>query len=315
MCSEVAMEPKGHELVKRYKANYAIQNDGVVTEEMILKHWALEKSLREELLRSTPDTRWEVFEHCYSRLYRELAWLNQLEARATSSSPSVHYATWIDVIGSPPLNIYEIGSGKGDLIHYLATCGFRCKGSEITRERGQSWSKCHPNLSWGISDGVHLEQFEPEGVYDVVISDQVIEHLHPDDLLDHFRGVFEILSIGGRYIFSTPHISVGPSDISRVFQSNRLMGMHLKEYTYSELVDLLGQTGFKQLQSIIRLPAKFRRSFGSYIKPVPSTSYLTYLCLLEKLFLELPTQKIRQMVSRASKAVLFSPNMMVIASK
>jgi 2-polyprenyl-3-methyl-5-hydroxy-6-metoxy-1,4-benzoquinol methylase len=309
------MEPRGQELVHRYKANYRIRDDCVVTEEMILEHWTLEKSLRDELLKSSPDNRWNVFEHCYSKLYRELEWLNQLSKSAETISPSIRYSTWIDAIGSPPSKIYEIGSGKGDLIYYLATLGYTCRGTEITQERGQTWSKSHPNLSWATSDGVHLERFEPKNFYDVVISDQVIEHMHPDDLLEHFKGVYTILSNGGRYIFSTPHMVAGPSDISGVFEASTPMGMHLKEYTYGEIVEQLRQAGFKQSQSILRLPPTFRKSIGSHFKPRASSSYLAYLCLMEKLFSALPTQDMRRKASKVSKALLFSPNIMVIASK
>lgn len=41
--------------------------------------------------------------------------------------------------------------------------------------------------------------------------DQVVEHLHPDDLASHFKGVAAILKTKGRYIFATPHSSVGPA--------------------------------------------------------------------------------------------------------
>lgn len=236
------VEPRGQELINRYKASYGIATDAVVTEEMILAHWELEKELRKVLLESAPDDRWEVFERSYSKLYSELDWLNRLGSdHNAQDSLAAIYGHWSHLIGSPPMKIYEVGSGKGELIEYLANCGFECKATEITKERGDKWVSPHPNLTWGISDGIHLDQFEPTNFYDVVISNQVIEHTHPDDLFDHFKGVFAILSNKGRYIFSTPHASVGPSDISRVFRHDRPMGMHLKEYTYREVAYLLKQ--------------------------------------------------------------------------
>ncbi len=38
------VEPRGQELVNRYKANYGIATDAVVTEEMILAHWELKRT-------------------------------------------------------------------------------------------------------------------------------------------------------------------------------------------------------------------------------------------------------------------------------
>ncbi len=70
-------EPRGQELIDRYKRNYNIPTDAEITEEMILVHWELEKRLTKELLESTPENRWDVFERCYGTLYSELWWLNK----------------------------------------------------------------------------------------------------------------------------------------------------------------------------------------------------------------------------------------------
>lgn len=141
-----------------------------------------------------------MFERCYTRLYSGIKWL-KLPSDSNNRLPSFElYKNWLYLIGSPSKKIYEIGSGQGELISFLARCGFNCKATEITRERGQKCVSGHPNLSWGVSDGVHLERFESQNSYDAVISNQVIEHLHPDGLLDHFKGVLSILSAGGGYV-------------------------------------------------------------------------------------------------------------------
>ena len=72
------MEIAGPELVRRYKANYGIPDRAPITEEMVLHHWTLERRLTAELLSSDPTYRWNAFERCYSTLYSELPWLNEL---------------------------------------------------------------------------------------------------------------------------------------------------------------------------------------------------------------------------------------------
>lgn len=238
-----AREPRGQELTRRYKDNYAIPQDAAVLEDMILAHWRLEQDLTKQLLEATPENRWAVFERCYTTLYAELEWLNRLTGSA-ASDPARRYAAWPAVIGEPPKDIYEIGSGKGELIAYLAHCGYRCKGTEITRERGEKHATKHPNLSWGISDGIHLSQFESRDSYDVVMSDQVIEHLHPADVTEHFLGVRSILRDGGKYVLATPHTLAGPSDVSRVFKCDKPMGMHLEEYSYQEFESCYSRRDF-----------------------------------------------------------------------
>jgi SAM-dependent methyltransferase len=307
--------PASIRLIRRYRSNYGISPDSAITEEMILRHWELEKSLRKELLESNANERCDVFAACYGRLYSELEWLNRLTESENKESPATRYATWLSVIGQPPQRVYEIGSGKGELIYYLAQWGFDCKATEITRERGARWIPALANLSWGNSDGVHLERFEPANHYDVVFTDQVIEHLHPDDLAGHFQGVAAILKPGGRYILSTPHVSIGPADVSRVFRLAKPAGMHLKEYDYRELSALLQQSGFGVVKSVIRLPDKIRRLIGRQMHPRVSSGYLPYLCAVEKLIARAPHHRVRRKIAQLARLVFFAPEIFLVAEK
>lgn len=307
-------EPRGVELVRRYKDNYGIPEDAPVTEEMILRHWTLERDLTRQLLESAPDERWEVFERCYTTLYAELEWLNRICGAAWEESGDVGIDDWARLVGPPPKRIYEVGSGKGRLIAALAERGYRCKATEITRERGRKWAVEHPRLVWGTSDGIHLDRFEEPGSYDAVISDQVVEHLHPDDVVEHFRGVLAILAPGGRYVFATPHAYPGPFDVSRVFGSERAMGMHLREYTHRELVAMLRTAGFGRIEAPFRLPRSVRARFGGRPAPRPSAVYARYLCLVEVLIGRLP-HATRRRVARAAKLALWAPGITLVAIK
>jgi len=306
-----------HELIHRYKMNYGIPLDAPITEDMILHHWELEKELTMQLRESTPDNRWEVFERCYSTLYAKLDWLNLLSGTSEDRRAKNIRARqdWIPLIGNPPETICEIGCGKGDFIRYLAELGFICTGMEITHERGAKWVTPHANLQWRISDGVHLDRFEPENAYDVVISNSVIEHLHPDDLIDHFRGVQFILRKNGRYIFVTPHTYQGPSDISKIFNCDRPEGMHLREYTWAELKRSLRKAGFNRVSVPIRLPYQIRKVLGSRPKTKMARGYLTYLCILERMIAVLPNQKLRRRAAQLLMAIGFPPRIMIVAEK
>ena len=308
-------EPRGQELIDRYKKNYNIPVDANITEEMILAHWELKKRLTKELLACNPENRWEVFERCYSTLYGELWWLNKFIGAGSTLPPSQRYKNLVELIGQPPKKIYEIGSGKGEMMTYLASCGFECRATEITRERGKNVYQSISNLSWGISNGVHLERFEAPNSYDVVVSDQVIEHLHPDDLYEHFKGVLSILSTGGRYFFATPHRHMGPSDISKIFKCDKPMGMHLKEYTYRELKEMLERAGFKDISAVLRVPTKITQLFGIYAKPEASHAYLAYLCVVEKLISLLPSQRFKRTAARLLMLILFSSTIFIVAQK
>jgi SAM-dependent methyltransferase len=130
-------------------------------------------------------------------------------------------------------------------------CGHRCVATEITHERGSKHLAESDGLRWHITDGVHLASFEPDDAYDTVISTQVIEHFHPDDLLTHFEHARRIIRPGGRYLFDTPHRSAGPHDLSRVFGFDSAEFMHLKEYTHDELGSALTAVGFASVKAVI----------------------------------------------------------------
>ncbi|KZS72962.1 SAM-dependent methyltransferase [Mycobacterium kansasii] len=252
------MEPRGNKLISRYRKTYGIPAEVNITEQMILAHWDLEKQLTSELRQSAPEDRWDIFDHCYTRLYAELEWLNQFSGKADPQTPHEEFGRWLELIGQPPKSIYEIGSGQCGLISFLAARGYDCRGTEITRERGQKlMPESRANLSWGISDGVHLDEFEPPETYDILVSDQVIEHIHPDDLDSHLRSVRTILKSGGRYIFNTPHRYTGPHDVSRVFKCGEAAGMHLKEYTCRELVAAAQRADYRSIHYGF-VPRRFR---------------------------------------------------------
>jgi len=283
-------------LIERYKKNFYLPKEEEISFDKVMYHWELEKSLTKELLNSTPENRWQIFSRCYTRLYNELDWLNRSTTSVQDTSNSQIFTDWVQVIGPPPKKVYEIGSGKGELIKYLANKRYECRATEITVERGEKLSGKNQSLSWGVSDGVHLEKFEAQSSYDVVISSAVIEHIHPDDMQDHLKGVLYILKDGGKYVFDTPHICIGPSDISRVFQEARPKGMHLKEYTYLEIRNELLNAGFENVQAIYCIPRKL-------------------YCLLESLILRFRKQSLRRKICQLFRLLIFSPNIFLFCEK
>jgi SAM-dependent methyltransferase len=205
-----------------------------------------------------------VFSECYTELYTKLPWLNAPEIAAHDYSP------WSRLINQKS-RIFEIGSGKAPLLKYLTSLGHECVATEITQERGAKHAADTAGLTWHLTDGVNLAEFEAESSYDVVISTQVIEHLHPDDMLAHFSNPLRILKVGGRYIFDTPHAGTGPHDLSLVFCLDRPVCMHLKEYNFLELRKLLTRAGFSSVSAVLYRP---RLRVGPYM----SSLFLHYCC-------------------------------------
>lgn len=241
--------------VDRYRQNYGLGND--IGLEHVKNHWELETALTERLRRSSKMDRWKVFDECYTELYAKLPWLNKTEEQGHDYSP------WSVLIGDES-KIFEVGSGKAQLMKYLASLGHKCVATEITHERGAKHAADNSGLTWHRTDGINLALFEEDSSYDVVISTQVVEHLHPDDILDHFNNAAKILKVGGRYIFDTPHRGAGPHDLSRVFDLDLSICMHLKEYSFMEMSSLLKRAGFSAVAAVLYRGPEQQLPIGPY---------------------------------------------------
>jgi SAM-dependent methyltransferase len=95
-----------------------------------------------------------------------------------------------------------------------------------------------------------FDMVEPPSSYDIIYSNQVFEHLHPDDTLPLLRSYHTFLKDGGKLVIVTPHKLTGPHDISRDFCDDA-EGFHLKEYTYKEMKSQLKATGYKNIKGYI----------------------------------------------------------------
>lgn len=265
------------EVVQRYRENYSIPADVIVTAEMVEQHTKLEYELKETLLASTPKSRSETWAQAYDRLYRELPWLAAASPVDSSSSVDVHFGHFLKLI-APGARVIEIGSGVGTLATYLTANDRPCVATEITDHRGQ---RSDGRVSWHSTDGIHLREYEPDTIYDVVVSTQVIEHFHPEDVQRHFQGAYDILRPGGQYILETPHALFGPADLSRVFSLDRPHFMHLKEYSHRELGTAARQAGFREVAAIYIPPMPVRKRIPLVLR---SRLLYVYLSALERFF-------------------------------
>jgi SAM-dependent methyltransferase len=88
------------------------------------------------------------------------------------------------------------------------------------------------------------------GSIDIAYSNQLMEHLHPDDAVEQLKGIYRALAQGGIYICVTPNRLNGPYDISRCFD-DVATGFHLKEYTNREVYSLLRSVGFSRVDACL----------------------------------------------------------------
>ena len=288
--------------LRRYRRKFGV---GDATAQMVATHWRVETGFTRRLKESNEANRWQLFEECYTNLYRLCPWLNRDEA---GNGAPLEFEIFIGLLGRAH-TVFEIGSGKGSLIKFLAARGFSCVASEITRERGAKFAEAQANLCWTNSDGVHLAEFTGRSRYDAVISSQLIEHLHPEDLPAHFRGVLDILKPGGKYIFDTPHYLHGPCDLSEIFDQPEAVCMHLKEYCYFELTRHLRSAGFEGIKAVLVPPRRVLRRLPIYAE---SKRYLAYVEYLERVACAFRKKTIPRPVLWL---LLLTPNVFLTAKK
>jgi len=150
-----------------------------------------------------------------------------------------------------------------------------------------------------------LDKYEELEYYDYIISNQVIEHLHPDDLYEHFNSAKAILKPGGKYIFNTPHRYTGPHDISRVFGCSYAVGMHLKEYTFNEIYKLLKKIGFSRIST---------PNYAKYINKITTNKKIELLISIWLLKIILLLEKIPCLIPKILHKKLFN-SVFIVAVK
>ena len=104
-----------------------------------------------------------------------------------------------------------------------------------------------------------------DDMIDAVYSIDVVEHLHPEDFKIHLEEIYRVLTKGGVYVFLTCDGDNGPSDCSSWFYPKGFgfqpKGIHLKEYTFVELINCIADSGYK----IAEIP-KLDFPFGIVVK-------------------------------------------------
>jgi SAM-dependent methyltransferase len=149
----------------------------------------------------------------------------------------------------PQTTLLEIGPGDCAFSFAAARQVRRVYGVDVDAVLSRN-ADVPRNFRLFISDDVSVPV--PAGSVDLAYSNQLMEHLHPDDAREQLANIFAALAPGGAYVCITPNRLDGPHDISRWF-SDEASGFHLKEYTVAELERIFRQTGFRRVSAYARL--------------------------------------------------------------
>ncbi|MCX7919970.1 MAG: class I SAM-dependent methyltransferase [bacterium] len=165
----------------------------------------------------------------------------------------------IESIPTKGRKVLEVGCGTGNLAIALAEKGFEIVGLDLDQQRIQR-ALAKTNLFTNrvtlyMSDIMTVDSnLVPDNSFDIVVNDNVLEHIVPDEADDFIVRCKSKLKPGGWLVTVTPNRFIGPYDVSRHFlpKGTPAQGLHLKEYSFQELIELISRNEFNK---IITLPA------------------------------------------------------------
>jgi SAM-dependent methyltransferase len=193
----------------------------------------------------------------YDELFRLVPDHPRLLARKTAQQERVTGIAWdmaqLKPFLRPGCTFLEIGAGDCALAARVAAEAGQVYAVDIA---DQTREKLPQNVQLVLSDGRGIPV--PEGSVDVAFSDQLMEHLHPEDAMVQLANIHRALKPGGVYVCITPNRLYGPSDISAYFD-DEARGFHLREYSVGELRRILQGAGFPRVQVFVGARGFFAR--------------------------------------------------------
>ena len=246
------------------------------TAEQIREHYVIERELAARLRVAGKEERRRLYTEVYNELFRRVPHHPQLAAKTDASvrAETIYALKLVRRFINPESVYLEIGPGDCALALEVAKLVRTVYAVDVSDEISQGLNP-PKNFALVISDGSSIP-VPPESI-DVVFSDQLMEHLHPDDAREQLANVYHALKPGGICICITPNRLSGPHDVSRHFD-DIATGFHLKEYTIAELSAVFREAGFRKLRLLIGA-----RGFSVSVPVV-------IVRLVESLFEKLPKQ-------------------------
>lgn len=212
----------------------------------IKRQYQLEREWAERLKAASAEERGGLYAAAY-RAFNQLAASRSQPCQERNVEASAHaVALRIALLKkflSPTSTVLEIGAGDCALACALSADTASVIAVEVASPIGRPGA-LPENLRLLLADSSTLP-IAPETV-DVAFSCHFIEHLHPEDARHHAGEMARVLRPGGTYVCVTPNRFYGPHDISKYFDDEP-RGLHLREYSYSDLAVLLRRSGFARI--------------------------------------------------------------------
>lgn len=213
-------------------------------------HYEIERELSDRLRYASKEERRKLYHLVYDERLKRIP-LHPLLLQASSSENQTRAVTpqlrLLKHFLKPGMVYLEIGPGDCALAMAMAKYVRQVVAVDVSSGLVQNTPR-PDNFELRMTDGISIPV--SRNSIDLAYSNDVMEHLHPEDANDQLRNIYHALSPGGEYICITPNRISGPWDISRHFD-DVATGLHLKEYSHTELAEALKHAGFSKVRILM----------------------------------------------------------------
>jgi SAM-dependent methyltransferase len=242
------------------------------------EHYLIERELADRLRYAARAERPRLYREVYDELFSRVPHHPQLRAaqepgKAERRRRSVEQQlSFLRPYLAPGKAFMEIGAGDCALALRVAALASRVYAIDVSDQITRAVARPQ-NFELVLTEGSRIPV--PAGAVDVAFSNQLMEHLHPEDAADQLREIHRSLAAGGAYLCITPNRLYGPRDISAHFDEVAT-GLHLREYAAHELRRLLLEVGFSEVRfyaggrgRFVRCPYAAVAAFESLLERLP----------------------------------------------
>jgi SAM-dependent methyltransferase len=228
------------------------------TRERLRHHYEVETRLAAQLRAAPREQRLHMLTGLYEELFREVPDHPRILCKATPGWSRWEVTMQMRLLRRflrSDATLLEIGPGDCRLSFEAAKTVRQVYAVDVDAVLSRD-AQPPANFRLFLSDGMSVPV--PAASVDLAYSNQLMEHLHPDDAREQLRNIFAALAPGGLYVCQTPNRLNGPHDISRAF-SDEPHGFHLREYTMTEVQALFVATGFRSVAAYVRIKGLWLR--------------------------------------------------------
>ena len=253
---------------------HTLPKDKIISQQ-IKNHYDIERKLADRLRCSTKNERAKLYTSLYDELFRRIPYHPQLQNKLDPHDREVAVNKSLRLVRAllrPDTVFLEIGAGDCAFSIEVSRTVKHVYSVDVSEEIAKR--KTMPeNVDVIISDGTSIDI--PHNYVNIAYSNQLMEHLHPEDALEQLQNIYDVLAPSGKYFCITPNRLTGPHDVSAYFDDTAT-GFHLKEYTNQELYEMFLRVGFTRVDAYVgkrgiyvKFPLKWKIAVEKFINILP----------------------------------------------